>query len=342
MPASAYADGAGTGPDLGATVGGNTVAGNTVAGNTAGGNTAGGNGTGVIHDIGYRSYEGQRLGRAAIVRALTWHSLRSAFGLRRGVKAKIISVITFVIMCVPAVVSAAAVALSGNHVRQISYDTYVPSLRILVMLVFIAAQAPELVSRDLRSHTLPLYFARPIRRIDYPVAKLAAFFLACLIMLEIPLLLLYLGTIAQVHGGSAVWTETRALIPGLLLGVAWALVLSSLGLLLASFSGKRAFATGGVAVFFFLTFTLASLLTHIGLNSFGPVAHGTPSALARLAGLISPFTVLDGLRQWLGGTTPGQIPNPGSLGPAYGLAFLVFLLIGIGGLILRYRKVGVA
>jgi ABC-2 type transport system permease protein len=302
-----------------------------------------GSGAGVIHDIGYRRYDGVRLGRGAIVRALTWHSLRSAFGLRRGIKAKIIPVIAFVIMCVPAVVNAAAVALSTPHVRLINYDTYVPSLRILVILLFIAAQAPELVSRDLRSHTLPLYFARPIRRIDYPVAKLAAFFLACLIMIEIPLVLLYLGTVAQVHGASAVWAQTRAFFPGLLLGVAWAAVLSGLGLLLASFSGKRAFATGAVAVFFFLTWTLASLLIHIGQTSFGPGQLGTPSPLSRLAGLISPFTVLDGLREWLGGTTSGgQVPHPGSYGPAYGLAFLIFLVIGAGGLIARYRKVGVA
>jgi ABC-2 type transport system permease protein len=304
--------------------------------------SAPGSGTGVIHDIGYRRYDGVRLGRGAIVRALTWHSLRSAFGLRRGIKAKIIPVIAFVIMCVPAVVNAAAVALSTPHVRLINYDTYVPSLRILVILLFIAAQAPELVSRDLRSHTLPLYFARPIRRVDYPVAKLAAFFLACLIMIEIPLVLLYLGTIAQVHGASAVWAQTRAFFPGLLLGVAWAAVLSGLGLLLASFSGKRAFATGAVAVFFFLTWTLASLLIHIGQTSFGPGELGTPSPLSRLAGLISPFTVLDGLRRWLGGTNPGQVPDLGSYGPAYGLAFLIFLVIGVGGLIARYRKVGVA
>jgi ABC-2 type transport system permease protein len=307
----------------------------------------GNSGTGVIHDIGYRAYEGERLGRGAIVRALTWHSLRSAFGFRRGIKARIIPVITFVILCVPAVVNAAAIALSSNHASQVSYDTYVAPLRILVMLLFIAAQAPEVVSRDIRSHTLPLYFARPIRRIDYPGAKLAAFFLACLIMLEVPLLLLYLGTVAQVHGGSAVWTQTRQLFPGLLLGVAWAAVLSALGLLLASLSGKRTFATGSVAVFFFLTWTLAGLLTHIGQTAFGPAGpgpagRGASPALAQLAGLISPFTVLDGLRQWLGGTTPGQIPDPGRYGPLYGLAFLIFLVIGIGGLIVRYRKVGVA
>jgi ABC-2 type transport system permease protein len=53
---------------------------------------------GVIHDIGYRHYEGPRLGRAAIARALGWHSLRSAFGVGRGAKAKIIPVIAFVLM----------------------------------------------------------------------------------------------------------------------------------------------------------------------------------------------------------------------------------------------------
>jgi ABC-2 type transport system permease protein len=297
---------------------------------------------GVIHDIGYRSYEGQRLGRAAIVRALTWHSLRAAFGLRRGAKAKIIPVLTLAVICLPAVVNAAVVALSKDHTRQFSYDTYAANVRILVLVAFLAAQAPEVVSRDLRSHVLPLYFARPIRRADYPLAKLAAFFLACLIMIEVPLLLLYLGTVSQVHGGSAIWAETRALIPGLLLGVAWAAVLSGLGLLLASFTGRRAFATGAVAVFFLLTLTLAGLLTSIGQHDFGSGGPAHPSALAQVAGLVSPFTVLDGLRQWLGGTTPGMIPNPGSYGPAYGLAFLLLLAAGAGGLVLRYRKVGVA
>ena len=288
----------------------------------------------VIHDIGYRAYDGQRLGRAQIVRALCWYSLRSAFGIGRGVKAKIVPVITFVIMCLPAVVDAAIIALSRTHTRQISYDTYEPHVRILVLLIFIAAQAPELVSRDLRSHCLPLYFARPIRRIDYPAAKLAAFFIACLAMIEIPLLLLYVG---------AIWSETRALIPGLLLGAAWALLLSAIGLALASLAGRRAFATGAIAIFFFLSLTLATLLTKIGEHGTGPAPPGSaPSALARLSGLISPFTVLDGLRQWLGGTTPGEIPNPGHYGVLYGLMFLIFLAAGVGGLIARYRKVGVA
>ena len=61
---------------------------------------------------------------------------------------------------------------------------------------------------------------------------------------------------------------------------------------------------------------------------------------ARLPGLISPFTVLDGVRQWLGGTNPGPIPNPGSAGVAYGLMFVLLLAVSLGGLAARYRKVG--
>ena len=53
----------------------------------------------------------------------------------------------------------------------------------------------------------------------------------------------------QVHGGSAVWTQTRELIPGLLVGLMWAAVLAAVGLALASVSGRRAFSTGAVAIF---------------------------------------------------------------------------------------------
>ena len=119
-------------------------------------------------------------------------------------------------------------------------------------------------------------------------------------MIEIPLLILYLGTVTQLHNGSQIWHETRALIPGLLVGVAWAVLLGGLGLLFASFSGRRAYATGAVAIFFFLTLTLSRVLIQIGQQG------GGGQGLAKTAGLISPFTVLDGVRQWLGGTSPGH------------------------------------
>jgi ABC-2 type transport system permease protein len=308
-------------------------------------------GAGVIHDLGYQHYDGPRLGRAAIIRALYWHSLRSAFGIGRGAKAKIVPILAFGIMCLPAIANAVAVATSPGHERIVDYDTYTYALRTLVILIFVAAQAPELVSRDLRSHVLPLYYSRPLRRLDYPLAKYAAFTAACLLLVEIPLIILYLGTIISVGGGSAVWDQTKALIPGLGVAALWAVLLAALGLLLASFTGRRAYATGMIAIYFFLTWVLARLLVNVATHGAqprpGPVpGHGLVAASfplsARLPGLISPFTVIDGVRQWLGGTNPGPIPNPGSVGVAYGLMFVLLLVVGLGGLAVRYRKVGAA
>jgi ABC-2 type transport system permease protein len=297
--------------------------------------------SGVIHDIGYRRYEGPRLARPGIIRALYWHSLRSAFGIGRGAKAKIVPVLTFAIMCLPAVANAVSVAQSGS--RTINYDTYIFQLRVLIMVIFIAAQAPELVSRDLRSHVLPLYFSRPLRRLDYPLAKLLAFITACLAMIELPLLFLYLGTVAQEHGWSAIWHETKAFIPGLLVGFMWAVLLAAIGLFLASLSGRRAYSTGAIAIFFFLTWILAGLLYSVSTGQGHPFRGGQVATTgAQLSGLVSPFTVLDGVRQWLGGLSQGPIPPPGSFGPLYGGILLVLLALAVGGLAVRYRKAGVA
>jgi ABC-2 type transport system permease protein len=305
--------------------------------------------SGVIHNIGYRTYDATRLGRVQIVRALIWHSFRAAFGIGRGAKAKIFPVLLFTIMCLPAVINAVGLALNPGSQPIVNYDGYVPQLRTVAMLIFVALEAPNLVSSDLRNHTLPLYFSRPIARIDYPLAKLVAFVLACLAMIEIPLLLLYLGIVSQEHGASQIWEETLRLGPGLLYGGAWALLLASIGLLLASTTGKRVFAICAIGIPLFFTYILANVLAHIGSQAFGPASFGQPSALSSLAGLISPFTLLGGVLHWFKGTTavvalghPFQQTIIGNYGPVYGVVFVVFVVVAIGGLIARYRKVGVA
>jgi ABC-2 type transport system permease protein len=286
---------------------------------------------GVIHDLGYRRYDGPRLGRPQIVRALIWHSFRSSWGIGRGVKAKIIPILAAIAMLLPAFVNAFAVS-RGNS-RLFGYDVYTPQLRVIVITIFIAAQAPELVSRDLRSHVLPLYFSRPIRRGDYPLAKYIALTAALLLLIEIPLLVLYVGTIASAKNGHAVWNETKALIPGLGVGLMWAVLMAAVGLVLASLTGRRAYATGIVAISCFLTWTVSEVLIQAegGMTS--------TSTGARIAGLFSPFNILDGIRIWLGGTSPGEDANPGHFGPLYGVVGVLLLAACLGGLAARYRKV---
>ena len=290
---------------------------------------------GVIHDLGYRGYDGPRLGRSPIVKALTWHSFRSAYGIGRGVKGKIIPMLALIAMCLPALVNAFAVARGSE--RLFGYDVYVPGLRASVVIIFIAAQAPELVSRDLRSHVLPLYFCRPLRRGDYPLAKYLALTAALLILIEVPLLILYVGTIASAKGGSAVWAQTRALVPGLGVGLMWAVLFAAIGLVLACLTGRRAYSTGIVAISCVLTFFLALLL--IGAEG----GMSATSTGARLGGLFSPFTILDGVRVWLGGDPgTGLVADPGRYGPLYGLLAVVLLAGCLGGLAARYRKVSQA
>jgi ABC-2 type transport system permease protein len=291
----------------------------------------------VIHDIGYRRYDGPRLRRAAIVRALAWHSFRSAFGFGRSAKAKVVPVLALVLLSLPAVINA--VSVSQGNPRTIGYDTYIVGLRIVVMLIFVAVQAPELVSRDLRNRVLPLYFSRPLRPVDYPVAKYVAFTAACLVMIEVPVLVLYAGTIVSVHGGSAVWAETRALIPGLLVGLMWAVVMAATSLALASLTGRRAFATGAIAIFFFLTEILAVIVLHAETRG-DPAALTHASTAVKVAGLFSPFALFDGVRRWLGGTGGDQalVPDPGSFGVVYAIVLLALLAASLLGLAARYRK----
>jgi ABC-2 type transport system permease protein len=316
---------------------------------------------GVIHDLGYRGYDGPRLGRRQIVTALTWHSFRSAFGFGRGAKAKILPVIAIAVLLLPAVINA--FQMSQGDARIVPYDTYRAQVRVLVMAIFVAVQAPELVSRDLRSRVLPLYFSRPMKAIDYPLAKFLAFTAACLVMMEVPLLALYGGSIANVHGGAAVWAQTRALIPGLLIGLMWAVVLAAISLFLASLTGRRGYASGLVAIFFLLTFTLSEILLQVesaagpgpgpgGAGGPGPGGPPTgpigspPAPVAdmaeKVAGLFSPFTLFDGVRQWLGGVWyPNEslgVEPPGGFGAVYALVLLAVLALCLTGLAARYRK----
>jgi ABC-2 type transport system permease protein len=304
----------------------------------------------VIHDLGYKSYDGPRLGRAAIVRALAWHSFRAAFGFGRSAKAKIVPFLILLVLCLPAIINAFQVSEGGP--RLLPYDIYRPDLRTFGMLVFVAVQAPELVSRDLRSRVLPLYFSRPLRPSDYPAAKYIAFTGACLVMMWVPLIALYLGTIASEHGGSQIWHETQALFPGLLVGLMWAVVLAAVGLFLASFSGRRALATGAVAIFLFLTWILAAIIVNAeqppvrairtvgpgGQVRISPLAAPPPPIGAKIGGLFSPFSLFDGVRRWLGGTNPDLVPKPGSFGIVYAIVLLALLGGCLYGLVVRYRK----
>jgi hypothetical protein len=68
----------------------------------------------------------------------------------------------------------------------------------------------------------------------------------------------------------------------------------------------------------------------------------------RLASLISPFMTLESITKWFAGyghafqPGSGQMPDPGSYGPAYIVMFAALLAASFAILAARYRKAGVA
>src|SRR6185437_6295604 len=142
----------------------------------------------------------------------------------------------------------------------------------LFLIVFVAVAAPELVSRDLRHHTLPLYFSRPLRRSDYPLAKLLALATAIFLFEALPLIVMYLGTVASSTSGSGVWGQTKALVPGLLVALAYGVAFAPLTLLIASSTGRRAIATGAIAILFLATTAISHVFESVGQHEVGPPA----------------------------------------------------------------------
>ena len=211
----------------------------------------------VIHDIGYKPYSGPRLGRAQIVRALYVHSVRGIFGLGRGAKAKIVPWFVVAVVLIPAALNV--YLSSQDKTLALKYGSMNYNLMIFSLL-FVAIAAPELVSRDLRHHTLPLYFSRPLRRRDYPLAKLLALFSALLLVELLPVLITYVGQIASSSSGSEIWQDSRAAFPAVFVAVAQSALFASLSLLIASTTGRRVIATGAIAILFLATTAISGVL----------------------------------------------------------------------------------
>jgi len=114
---------------------------------------------GTIYDIGYQRYEGVRLGRRHAIWALYIHSLRSVFGIGRSLSGKVGPMGLAVIAFLPAVIQLGVAAIAPAEVEVFRPEDYYAMIEI-VLAVFCAVVAPELVGRDQRTNTLSLYFSR--------------------------------------------------------------------------------------------------------------------------------------------------------------------------------------
>jgi ABC-2 type transport system permease protein len=261
---------------------------------------ANGSPTGSIYDIGYRRYEGPRFGRAHAIRSLFIHSVRSSFGLGRGGRAKIAPVILGILALLPAVLIVGALTLFaqfavGDQVGDefaaevpIRYDTYAGTISTIVVL-FCAAQAPELFGRDQRHGVLALYFARALRRADYALARIGGFVTALLILELLPQIVLFLGRVLlspDIPRG--IRDDLPSFGPVLAQSALSAALLGGLAMAVSAFTPRRAYAVAGIIALFIIPNVVAGVVTALGSSTIGTWLV-----------LTSPTTVLDGTNAFL-------------------------------------------
>lgn len=285
---------------------------------------------GVIHDLGYRHYDGQRLGRGSIARALYVESARGAFGLGRAARSKVMPMLLVAAICLPAFIVAVVTSVTHLHALPGGYASYVIKTQAIVM-VFVAGQAPASVSRDLRFRVMSLYFSRPLQRIDYVAAKYAALATATFLLMALPLTILFVGALLAKLPFSEQYGDYLRALGGAGLT---AVLLAGIGLVIAAVTPRRGL---GVAAIITVLAVLAALQGAVQ----GIAQEQRDHSLAAYSGLLSPFTLAHGIQHaTLGAPFAFDDPPPGMSGAWVFAGTLVLLLSAcLGGLILRYRRV---
>jgi ABC-2 type transport system permease protein len=235
---------------------------------------------GEIYDLGYRNYDGPRLGRWYVVRSLTALSLRHTFGFGRGVGPKVIAFALIAFTLIPALVQVALGVLVPEDFEFVRPEEYYGFVQVIIIL-FVAAMASELVGNDRRNNVLPLYFSRPLLRSDYVFAKVTALTLGLQALTLVPQLLMYLGNWFGAEDQSEWLGDNLTDLPAI---VASAVLVSAeyaaIAIVIATFASKRAFALVGILG----AMLVSSIVTGV-LSDFLPLG------AARVVMLLSPIYV---------------------------------------------------
>src|SRR5262249_29170582 len=156
-------------------------------------------------------YHGPRFGRLYSIRSLWLFSLRAAFGLGRGDKAKTMPALAALSVYIPAVLQLLlAAALGADRINYAQFLEYTTAW----ITLFAASQAPEVIVTDKQHGTLSLYLSRPLMASDYAIAKVGALVAALLVITLGPQLILFGGkTLISPTPMKALATEWTKLLP---------------------------------------------------------------------------------------------------------------------------------
>ena len=286
---------------------------------------------GEVFDRGYQHYEGSRHGRAGSVWALARFSMARAMGIKKSWTAKVIPILVYIGAFMTAIIPIGIESFTGQAVMP--YDQFF-NIIFLLIGVFVATIAPEMLCGDRRENVLSLYFSRPITRLDYVLAKLLATAMLTLTVTFVPAFVLWLGRSLLADAPlNALGNNLDDLLRIALAGLLIAFYLGAGGLMIASFTGRKAIAVAVTIVGFLVLETLANTLLQV-----------VPDRWENLVILLSPSnTVAAFLSQLFPNPAPGGALNTDvasslTLYPTEGyVAFLIgMVIVGVGVILSRY------
>jgi ABC-2 type transport system permease protein len=239
---------------------------------------------GEVYDRGYAHYTGERLGRKHAFWALIRYSIQRALGIKKRWTAKIVPIIIYLVSAgaVLIMIGIEAFIESADTMDYAEFIVYI----FAVLGLFVATSAPEMICPDRRENVLALYFARAITRLDYVLAKLGAISLLTLSVSVLPAVLLWLFRQLLADSPlSALKDNAGQLGKIIVAGTLIALILGAVGLVVSSFTGRKAIAIALIIVGYGVLETFVGLFYEaLDDRSWSDYLY-----------LVSPFQVSEGL-----------------------------------------------
>ena len=168
-------------------------------------------------------------------------------------------ILLVVLVTVPAVIIAAVAIFTGLDELPASGSQYVAGVALLTAL-FVASQAPQAVSRDLRHRTISLYLSRPLGRGQYVLAKASALVAATFTFLVLPVTVLHVGGLLA---KLSVRDQLTGWLGGIWTAALYAVLLGLLALAICAWIVRRGFGVAAVVITLFLSVVVAGILASI-------------------------------------------------------------------------------
>lgn len=260
---------------------------------------------GVIHDLGYRGFDGRRLGTGPIVLELLRTSLAHAFGIGRSGKSKVMPWLIAALLLIPAIVLAGIIVQLGQMSMTDQADLFAPLSNYfgfpywtqLLITVFVAAQAPVLFARDLRYRTVVLYFARPVSRVLFVLTRLAALATAIFLVVAAPMTIWYgVALTSDLDHG----THTRNYLAAIFGVAVLSLILSAIAGLVCTLTTRSGLAVTAVIIVLMVSSGIVQTALGITYQSSNP-------SRGQIAASFNPFTAVAEL---VAGLFEVSTPNP--------------------------------